>query len=513
MDPSVAHSDGSGDVKYHLGHSDDYRTRTGRKVHLSLCFNPSHLEFVNVVAMGRIRAKQDRVGDTERRRGMVLLIHGDAAFAAEGIIQETLNLSRLDACKVGGTLHVIINNQIGFTTAPREGRSTTYATDIVKMLQIPIFHVNGDDPEAVAHVVRLALDFRRQFKQDAVIDLYCYRRLGHNEGDEPTFTQPRLYQAIKKQKPAHELYLERLIEVNSFTRETLEKKPAIEEETQEETQAEEMRKPLRLHQVERGAKTGAAEVTAGRETKEPSAPGELRESSRDREEEAMPVTQLRRRIAERLVQAQQSAALLTTFNEIDMSAVIELREKYREAFSKKYQIKLGFMSFFVKAAIEALKLIPDVNAEIRDRSIVYHRYFDIGAAVGGGKGLVVPVLRNAERLSFAEIEKAIHDFARRAEQNKLKPGELQGGTFTISNGGIYGSLLSTPIINPPQSGILGLHAIQDRPVARQGAVVVRPMMYVALTYDHRIVDGREAVTFLGHIKNLAEDPARILLEI
>ena len=225
------------------------------------------------------------------------------------------------------------------------------------------------------------------------------------------------------------------------------------------------------------------------------------------------MTPLRRRIAERLVQAQQSAALLTTFNEIDMSAVIELREKHREAFSKKYQIKLGFMSFFVKATIEALKLIPEVNAEIRDGSVVYHRYFDIGVAVGGGKGLVVPVLRNAERLSFAEIERAIHDFARRAEQSKLKPGELQGGTFTISNGGIYGSLLSTPIVNPPQSGILGLHAIQDRPVARQQAVVIRPMMYVALTYDHRIVDGREAVTFLKQIKSLIEDLTWILLEV
>jgi 2-oxoglutarate dehydrogenase E2 component (dihydrolipoamide succinyltransferase) len=292
-----------------------------------------------------------------------------------------------------------------------------------------------------------------------------------------------------------------------------EKKPAVEEETQEETQPEEIRKPLRLYPVGRDAQPAAADVTGGRETTEPGPPGELREPPRGREEEAVLMTQLRRRIAERLVQAQQSAALLTTFNEIDMSAVIELREKYRETFSKKYQIKLGFMSFFVKAAIEALKLIPEVNAEIRDGSIVYHRYFDIGVAVGGGKGLVVPVLRNAERLTFAEIEQAIHDFARRAEEGKLKPGELQGGTFTISNGGIYGSLLSTPIVNPPQSGILGLHAIQERPVVRQQAVVIRPMMYVALTYDHRIIDGREAVTFLKQIKNLIEDPARILLEV
>jgi 2-oxoglutarate dehydrogenase E2 component (dihydrolipoamide succinyltransferase) len=171
------------------------------------------------------------------------------------------------------------------------------------------------------------------------------------------------------------------------------------------------------------------------------------------------------------------------------------------------------MSFFVKAAIETLRFIPEVNAEIRGENIVYRGYFDIGIAVGGGKGLVVPVLRNAERLSFAETERAIHDFALRAEDGKLKPEELQGGTFTISNGGIYGSLLSTPIINPPQSGILGLHAIQDRPVVRQGTVVIRPMMYAALTYDHRVIDGREAVTFLQHIKNLVEDPARILLEV
>jgi 2-oxoglutarate dehydrogenase E2 component (dihydrolipoamide succinyltransferase) len=256
-------------------------------------------------------------------------------------------------------------------------------------------------------------------------------------------------------------------------------------------------------------------LTAEREqpTKEPDGRQRVPTAGEDRREEPVPMTQLRRRIAERLVQAQQTAALLTTFNEIDMSAVIALRDSYREAFRKKYDIKLGFMSFFVKAAIEALKLVPEVNAEVRGENIVYRNFFDIGVAVGGGKGLVVPVIRSAERLSFAELERAIADFAQRARANKLKPDELQGGTFTISNGGIYGSLLSTPIINLPQSGILGMHAIQDRPVAREGAVVVRPMMYVALTYDHRIVDGREAVTFLKHIKDLVEDPARILLQL
>ena len=232
-----------------------------------------------------------------------------------------------------------------------------------------------------------------------------------------------------------------------------------------------------------------------------------------RGEEAVPMSMLRRRVAERLVQAQQNAALLTTFNEIDMGEVMELRKRHQEAFTKKYGIKLGIMSFFVKAVVEALKLIPQINAEIRGGDILYKHYYDIGVAVGGGKGLVVPVLRNAERLSFAGIELAIADFGKRAQANTLKLEELQGGTFTISNGGVYGSLLSTPIVNPPQSGVLGMHATQERPVARDGQVVIRPMMYVALTYDHRIVDGREAVTFLKRIKETLEDPARILLEI
>jgi 2-oxoglutarate dehydrogenase E2 component (dihydrolipoamide succinyltransferase) len=232
-----------------------------------------------------------------------------------------------------------------------------------------------------------------------------------------------------------------------------------------------------------------------------------------RQEEAVPMSPMRRRIAQRLVEAQQTAALLTTFNEIDMSAVNALRQKYQADFQEKYRIKLGFMSFFVKAAIDALKLVQQVNAEIRGNDILYRNYYDIGVAVGSGKGLVVPVLRNAERMSFAEIELAIADFARRAQESKLKLEELEGGTFTISNGGIYGSLLSTPIVNPPQSAILGMHAIQERPVVRDGAVVARPMMYVALTYDHRIIDGREAVTFLRRIKDAIEEPARILLEV
>lgn len=232
-----------------------------------------------------------------------------------------------------------------------------------------------------------------------------------------------------------------------------------------------------------------------------------------RDEEVVPMTPLRKRIAQRLVEAQSTAALLTTFNEIDMGNAMALRKEHQEAFVAKYGIKLGFMSFFVKAAIDALKLVPQVNAEMRSDGVVFKNYYDIGVAVGGGKGLVVPILRNAERLSFAEVEKTIAELAGRAQSGKLTLDELQGGTFTISNGGIYGSLLSTPIVNPPQSGILGLHAIQDRPMAINGQVVIRPMMYVALTYDHRIVDGREAVTFLKRIKECVENPTRMLIEV
>jgi len=230
-------------------------------------------------------------------------------------------------------------------------------------------------------------------------------------------------------------------------------------------------------------------------------------------ERVVPMSPLRRTVARRLVEAQQNAAILTTFNEVDMTNVLALRERYQERFVKQHGIKLGFMSFFVKAAIEALKSFPAVNGEVRGNDIIYKDHYDIGVAVGGGKGLVVPVLRDADRLSFAEVEAAIADLAARARDNKLTMKELEGGTFTISNGGIYGSLLSTPILNPPQSGILGLHAIQKRAVVVGDAVVVRPMMYLALSYDHRLIDGREAVQFLVRVKECVEDPDRILIEV
>lgn len=233
----------------------------------------------------------------------------------------------------------------------------------------------------------------------------------------------------------------------------------------------------------------------------------------DRSEEVKPMSMIRRTIAARLVDAQQTAALLTTFNEVNMEPVMSLRSKYKEPFLNKHGVKLGFMSFFAKAAVEALGRFPAINAEIRGNEIVYRSYKDVGIAIGGGKGLVVPVLRNCEKMTFAEIEMAIGAFGAKAKDNKLTPAELEGGTFTISNGGVYGSLLSTPIVNPPQSGILGLHSIQERPIAENGQVVIKPMMYIALTYDHRIVDGREAVMFLKTIKEVMEEPARLFLEV
>jgi 2-oxoglutarate dehydrogenase E2 component (dihydrolipoamide succinyltransferase) len=238
------------------------------------------------------------------------------------------------------------------------------------------------------------------------------------------------------------------------------------------------------------------------------APEPLIEESR---EERVPMTRLRQTIARRLKDAQNTAAMLTTFNEADMSAVIGLRARFREEFEKRHGVKLGFMSFFVKACVAALKEIPAVNAEIDGADIIYKNYYHIGVAVGTEKGLVVPVVRDCDRLSVAGIEAAIADFGKRARSGALKIEEMQGGTFTITNGGIYGSLMSTPILNPPQSGILGMHKIQERPVAVSGKIELRPMMYLALTYDHRIVDGKEAVTFLVRVKEALEDPSRLLL--
>lgn len=232
-----------------------------------------------------------------------------------------------------------------------------------------------------------------------------------------------------------------------------------------------------------------------------------------RPEQRVPMSRLRARIAERLLQSQQENAILTTFNEVNMQAVIDLRAKYKDKFEKEHGIKLGFMSFFVKAAVAALKKYPLINASIDGKDIIYHGYFDIGIAVGSPRGLVVPILRNADQLSIADIEKAIADFGRRAADGKLGIEEMTGGTFSISNGGVFGSMLSTPIINPPQSAILGMHKIQQRPMVVNGEIKIRPMMYLALSYDHRIIDGREAVTFLVRVKECIEDPERLLLEV
>ena len=234
----------------------------------------------------------------------------------------------------------------------------------------------------------------------------------------------------------------------------------------------------------------------------------------DRTEKRVPMTRLRARIAERLVDAQSSMAMLTTFNEVDMKPIMDLRKKYKDLFEKKHNgVRLGFMSFFVKAATEALKRFPAVNASIDGKDIVYHGYQDIGVAVSSDRGLVVPVLRNTEFMNLAQIEGTIADYGRKARDGKLSMEEMTGGTFTISNGGVFGSLLSSPIVNPPQAAILGMHKIQDRPMAVDGQVVIRPMMYLALSYDHRLIDGKEAVSFLVAIKELLEDPARMLLDI
>jgi 2-oxoglutarate dehydrogenase E2 component (dihydrolipoamide succinyltransferase) len=235
--------------------------------------------------------------------------------------------------------------------------------------------------------------------------------------------------------------------------------------------------------------------------------------SGNRPEQRVAMTRIRQRIAERLLQSQQNAAILTTFNEVNMQPVMDLRNRYKDAFEKKHGIKLGFSSFFVKAAVLALQKFPIVNASVDGTDIIYHGYFDIGVAIGSERGLVVPIIRDADKLSFADIEKQIADFGARAKVGKLTMEELTGGTFTVSNGGVFGSMLSTPIINPPQAAILGIHATKDRPVAENGQVVIRPMNYLAVSYDHRIIDGREAVLFLSAIKEALEYPGRVLLDL
>lgn len=234
---------------------------------------------------------------------------------------------------------------------------------------------------------------------------------------------------------------------------------------------------------------------------------------KERTEKRVPLSRIRKRIAERLVQVQQESALLSTFNEINMKPVMDLRKKYRDAFEKKHKVRLGFMSFFTKVSVEALKRFPMVNASIDRSEIIYHNYYDIGIAIGTERGLIVPILRNAESMSMADIEKQIREYASRVQEGRLGIDELTGGTFTITNGGTYGSLLSTPIINPPQTAILGMHKIEDRPVVEDGQIIIRPIMLVALSYDHRVIDGREAVLFLVTIKELLEDPARLVLGI
>ncbi len=247
--------------------------------------------------------------------------------------------------------------------------------------------------------------------------------------------------------------------------------------------------------------------------KSPSAPATVTMDREARPQRRVPMTRLRLRIAERLVEAQRTAALLTTFNEVNMQPVMEMRQQHRERFEKEYGVRLGFMSFFVKASVEALKRYPEVNASVDGHDVVYHGFYDIGIAISSPRGLVVPILRDADRLTMAEIEVRIKDYGQKAQDGKLAIDDITGGTFSISNGGVFGSLLSTPILNPPQSAILGMHKIQERPMAEKGQVVVRPMMYLALTYDHRLVDGREAVGFLVAIKEALEDPARLLLGV
>lgn len=271
--------------------------------------------------------------------------------------------------------------------------------------------------------------------------------------------------------------------------------------------------PATISATGKGSRLTKADVLTHLTATTPTNSKEAPSYQSNKQEERVRMTRLRHRIAERLKYAQNTAAILTTFNEVDMSAIHDLRVRYKEKFEKKYGVRIGFMSFFVKAAIQALKEIPAVNAEIDGDDIIYKNYYDIGVAVSAPQGLVVPVVRDADKMSFAEVETKIGDLGNKARDGKLSMEDMTGGTFTVSNGGVFGSLMSTPILNPPQTGIMGMHKIQDRPVAINGKVEIRPMMYIALSYDHRLIDGKEAVTFLVRVKENIENPERLLLEI
>lgn len=292
-----------------------------------------------------------------------------------------------------------------------------------------------------------------------------------------------------------------------------EEEVAADRRTGDRLTRQDVQRFVRQHEELSRPRPEQAEPEKAKEKNREEAPPKTDRKIPDRPEEIVPMSPLRRRIAERLVAAQREAALLTTFNEIDMSAVAALRKKYGERFQEIHEARLGLMGFFVVATVDSLRDVPGLNAEVRGTDIAYKKYYDIGVAVGTSRGLVVPVMRGADRLDLASIERQIADLANRARENQLTPDELIGGTFTITNGGVFGSLLSTPIVNPPQTGILALHAIQDRPIAVDGQVVIRPMMYVSLTYDHRVVDGGQAVKFLRRIKERLEEPARMLLNV
>ena len=457
---------GSGDVKYHLGTSTD-REFDGIDVHMSLVPNPSHLEAVDPVVLGKARAQQAIRDDLKQHEQVLpVLLHGDAAFAGQGIVWECLGFSGVRGYNTGGCLHFVINNQIGFTTSPQFARSSPYPSDVAKGVQAPILHVNGDDPEAVTFACKLAIEYRQTFGRDIVIDMWCYRRFGHNEGDEPGFTQPLMYAKIRQHPPVSALYADRLVEQGVIDKNW---KGENEDRFTATLESE--------FQAANTYKANEADWFGGRWS--------------GLNKPADPVT-ARRNVA---------------------TGIERKLSKYKDVFEKKHGVKLGLMSFFAKASVLALKDIPSVNAQIQGEEIVYFDYVDISVAVSAPNGLVVPVVRDVDKMSFADIEKAIADYGKKARDGALTMADMAGGTFTISNGGVFGGLMSTPIINPPQSAVLGLHRIEDRPVVRNGQIVIRPMMYIALSYDHRIIDGREAVTALKTIKEAIEDPTRLLIDL
>lgn len=547
---------GSGDVKYHMGYSSNLETPAG-SLHVALAYNPSHLEIVNPVVLGQVRARQERRGENGQAQVVGVLIHGDSALGGLGVNQTTFNLSQTQGYGTGGTLHLVINNQIGFTTSRlQDMRSSRYCTDIAKMVAAPVIHVNGDDVDAVCQAIALACDWRNTFRRDIIIDICCFRKHGHNESDEPRLTQPQMYQAVDAHPGTRARYGESLARRGLLTQTQQDEMTARYRDWLDSCQK---REPLPVTPATHSFSANWSGLTNPRWSSPVATALPLQTLAAYGEiisilpPDVVAHPTIKRQLALRQEMAAGTqpvdwgmAEMLAYASLVDAGFGVRLsgEDSGRGTFSHRHavvhhqtearrylplqHIRAGQASFDVYDSVlneEALLAFEyGYSTSAPQQLVIWEAQFGDfanGAQVaidqfissGETKWDRYSGLRNAQSLSLVEIERQIAEYATLARNGKLPLEALQGGTFSITNGGTFGSMMSTPIINPPQSAILGMHAITPRPVAENGQVVIRPMMYLALSYDHRIIDGQEAVQTLVAIRELLESPEQLLLDL